>query len=726
MTAYDTVTTRLAERTGGTGRNGDWPCPAHDDNTPSLSVSPGNEGVVLHCHAGCDTADVVAALGLIMADLFDASRSNGEGRSEVVARYPYVDEQGTLLFTVERFEPGFDGARKSFAQRPANGKRGRGAMTGVRRVVFQLPQVLEAVSKGEMVFVVEGEKDVLAMERHGATATTNPGGAGKWRTEYNASFQGADVTVITDLDDAGRKHAHEVATQLATVAKTVRLAMPYEGNDPADHFRLGHSLDQFLDIDHDDKQAGVVPVDLTDCIATFQRWLHLPDSSIVTATLGAAAANLIPGDPLWLLIVGPPSSAKTECLSALIPLPYVHPAAKVTEAALLSGTPTKERDKAAKGGLLRHIGDFGIMLIKDFTSVLAQNRDARNEAVAALREVFDGRWDRPIGGSGGLTLTWVGKCGLVGGCTPTIDRHHAVMGTLGERFLFFRVTVDGPDDQATRRLTSRRHETDMRSELVAAAGGVLAGVDRDADFPLDPDEDRWLVSLAVWTARARTPVERDGYDREVVVMPESEGPARIVTQLGAMRDGLIAIKAPLHERWIILHKLAWDAMPTMRREVLEALHSVALAAAMAAFLAAVPTDDWVKRADLMNATDIPRTPLERELEDLVLIGLAEQRKDGTADNSPWKYRLSPEARTLWPKAAPKRTGPPSDGAPGPSSKEMSTGSSTYRGSTNAEAQPARDLLEEAFGSDIVDEDPDDYGRRMNPGELGPLDPETMF
>ena len=408
------------------------------------------------------------------------------------------------------------------------------------------------------------------------------------------------------------------------------------------------------------------PIPLADCVATFQKWLHLPDPSIVTATLGAVAANLIPGDPLWLLIVGPPSSAKTECLSALIPLPYVYPAAKVTEAALLSGTPVRERAKAAKGGLLRLIGDFGIMLIKDFTSVLAQNRDARNEAVAALREVFDGRWDRPIGGSGGLTLTWIGKCGLVGGCTPTIDRHHLVMGTLGERFLFFRVAVDGPGDQATRRLTSRRHEPDMRRELVAAAGGVLAGVDRDADFPPDPDEDRWLVSLAVWTARARTPVERDGYDREVVVMPESEGPARIVTQLGAMRDGLIAIGATEPERWAILHKLAWDAMPTMRREVLEALRH---------------HDGWATRADLMAATDIPRTPIERELEDLVLIGLADREKDGTADNSPWKYRLSSEAHDLWPQAAPKCKGGAIPGAEPPTTREKSTGSSTSRGSS---------------------------------------------
>ena len=52
-------------------------CPAHDDKTPSLSVTIGdNDCVILKCFAGCPTEDVVAKLGWTMADLFasDATR----------------------------------------------------------------------------------------------------------------------------------------------------------------------------------------------------------------------------------------------------------------------------------------------------------------------------------------------------------------------------------------------------------------------------------------------------------------------------------------------------------------------------------------------------------------------------------------------------------------------------------------------------------------------------
>jgi hypothetical protein len=48
-------------------------CPNHDDRRPSLSVTEGDDGrVLLHCHAGCDPADVVRALGLELKDLFAA------------------------------------------------------------------------------------------------------------------------------------------------------------------------------------------------------------------------------------------------------------------------------------------------------------------------------------------------------------------------------------------------------------------------------------------------------------------------------------------------------------------------------------------------------------------------------------------------------------------------------------------------------------------------------
>lgn len=54
-------------------------CPAHDDKNRSLSVKEADDGrVLLHCHAGCSTEDIVKALGLSLSDLFPENTKKHE------------------------------------------------------------------------------------------------------------------------------------------------------------------------------------------------------------------------------------------------------------------------------------------------------------------------------------------------------------------------------------------------------------------------------------------------------------------------------------------------------------------------------------------------------------------------------------------------------------------------------------------------------------------------
>ncbi len=46
-------------------------CPAHHSRGLSLLVSRRDDGAGCYCFGGCETADVVAAVGLSMRDLFD-------------------------------------------------------------------------------------------------------------------------------------------------------------------------------------------------------------------------------------------------------------------------------------------------------------------------------------------------------------------------------------------------------------------------------------------------------------------------------------------------------------------------------------------------------------------------------------------------------------------------------------------------------------------------------
>jgi hypothetical protein len=215
-------------------------CPANDDRRASLSVALGRDGrVLLRCHAGCDTEAVLGELGLAWGDLYPEG-TEGNGRREIVATYDYQDEQGALLYQVVRFAP------KDFRQRRPDGSGGWiWKLDKTRRVLYRLPAVLAAVKAKDTIWVAEGEKDVLALERAGVLATTNPMGAGKWRESYSKTLAGAEVRILADSDETGLKHAREVVKSITGVAGKVELlACPKGRADIAAHLAAGGTLDE--------------------------------------------------------------------------------------------------------------------------------------------------------------------------------------------------------------------------------------------------------------------------------------------------------------------------------------------------------------------------------------------------------------------------------------------------------------------------------------------------
>lgn len=251
-------------------------CPAHDDSTASLSVSPGRDHpVVLNCHAGCDRDVILDKLGLMWEDL--CKPREGEPREEAwtpygpaEAVYPYYDENGALLFQVLR-APG-----KRFVQRRPDPSKKSGwayRLGDVRRVLFRLPQLLEKLGEGHEAWLAEGEKDVLALERHGCAATCNPGGAGKWRDEYAEYFRDVVVHIVADRDEPGQRHARQVFASLKDIAAAVEIVEAAgEGlvsgkkiKDAADHFAAGHTVADFV-VTH---QEGDAPVDLAPDLHEF-------------------------------------------------------------------------------------------------------------------------------------------------------------------------------------------------------------------------------------------------------------------------------------------------------------------------------------------------------------------------------------------------------------------------------------------------------------------------
>lgn len=248
---------------------GQWnaTCPCHDDARNSLAIGIGeNEKLLVHCHAGCTTSDLLGAVGLPITALFpDRSRpsrsgsgkSKGKGKpaatsadQELIAKYDYVDAAGELLYQVCRYDP------KEFRQRRPKPDGKPGWIYSVKdatKVPYRLPAILASAPDDDPILIVEGEKDADNLAAIGFVATCNPGGAGKWlsTTPFVDPFRGRLVVILPDNDNPGRQHAQDVACKLQGIAASINIIdLPglTPKSDVSDWLAAGGSKDRLLEI----------------------------------------------------------------------------------------------------------------------------------------------------------------------------------------------------------------------------------------------------------------------------------------------------------------------------------------------------------------------------------------------------------------------------------------------------------------------------------------------
>ncbi len=172
-----------------------------------------------------------------------------------VANYIYTDEEGVYRYEKPRYET--DNGKKTFRIRKKNKAGGYDWGKGdCEPVLYKLPDLVDKERASEIIFIVEGEKDVDRLTGLGLLATCNFDGASssnqkpKWRSEiYDRYFLKRDVVLLADNDDPGRAHANHIADCLYHKANSVKVVvlpdLP-EGGDVSDWFDQGYTLDELL------------------------------------------------------------------------------------------------------------------------------------------------------------------------------------------------------------------------------------------------------------------------------------------------------------------------------------------------------------------------------------------------------------------------------------------------------------------------------------------------
>lgn len=273
----------------------------------------------------------------------------------------------------------------------------------------------------------------------------------------------------------------------------------------------------------------------------------------------------------WGIIVGPPSTAKTESIRAFSQLPYTYVIDEINDKALNSHFQGKDEPS-----LLVEL-DEKVLLWPELTTMITQNPTQAAAVMGQLRRTFDGQGYNRSTGVGSKHID--SRFGILACCTDRIDNFLLDTATLGDRFIKCRtqrVRLNRAQKaaQSDHIRAASLSKSEWRSELVSLADThLLKYVHRQATLkPPKISEAQWRTFQAavfiVADARMLPPTKGPTF------LQEPEGPARIQQQL----ENLVWARCVLDERtsWndedlAFALRVAIDTLPLSSTQILAAL-----------------------------------------------------------------------------------------------------------------------------------------------------------
>jgi len=305
--------------------------------------------------------------------------------------------------------------------------------------------------------------------------------------------------------------------------------------------------------------------DFNEVINAYKKWFHIEDTDYLKIIHAVLISHLFSAKPLWMLIVAPPSGTKTSILRDLSVLEKynVHMISEITDKTFVSG------DKNFSG-LLSMIKN-GVIVFKDFTTILQLSADSRNEIIQQMREIWDGAYTKCFGT--GKVVKWEGKITMLAGCTEVYEVFRQIDQTLGERFLLYRPPHEGRQILACRGIEQIGQEEKMREEIQEAIKYFHNGIEPDIldeiSVPKYMVDD--IVKVADLVTLIRSGVKRD-HRKDVEYVPAPEVPVRMAQQIYLFTKSLAVLHSRCeakNEDFEIAKKVAVMTVPSKKYKILE-------------------------------------------------------------------------------------------------------------------------------------------------------------
>lgn len=371
----------------------------------------------------------------------------------------------------------------------------------------------------------------------------------------------------------------------------------------------------------------------------------IEDKGVLPVFLAAIIGNQLDQDPIWLHLIAPPSSGKTEFIDSLkyvkrFGKDLVFPISDLTVNTFASGSNRGGKDTS----LLNEVKRGSIITFKDFTSMISKEPIAQKAIMGQLREIYDKSYVKRTGN--GKKIIWEGKVGIVTGCTQVIYNQSEEFAAMGDRFIMYQIKQ--PDQMKAMRMVyknTRDNTFDLKREKLRMAMKSYLEYcfehleNLNLDLPEKTVES--VIRVVNFTTQVSSGIITDPRkDNRIEFVPEKTMPMRMFKQvLGLARsflfinkiESMVTLKPESKDltsdqiKW--LYKICFDSIPIRRRMALQTITKYELGTSTAGLATKLGYQTPVVAAWMAQLNGL---------------GIVRREKDGIVD----KWFLKPEFQDI--------------------------------------------------------------------------------